>query len=227
METLIAEDLLLLLLDDEKGTMPAATQHQPLLGGALLIELALAGHVEVGPKHRLWRTVPVLVSPGAAPADPELSSALALVAEKQRNAQDLVGRLGKGARDRLLERLAGRGLLERREGKVLGLFPHTTWPAADLQHERQLRQRLDGVLVSGLEPDPRTAALVALLQAVGQAHRQVDRGGLSAGEVRRRAKQVSEGAWAADAVKDAVQASQAAMTAAVVAATSTAGSGSS
>lgn len=220
-DLLIAEDLLLLLLDDEKGTM-AATQHQPLLGGAVLIELALDGHVEVGAKHRLWRTTPVHVAAGAAPTDPELKAALALVAEKERHAQDLVGRLGKGARERLLERLVGRGILEKREGTVLRFFPHTTWPAADIAHERQVRARLQDVLVTGLEPDSRTAALVALLHAVGQAHKQVDRAGRSAGDVRRRAKQISEGAWAADAVTDAVQASQAAMTAAVLAATSAA-----
>lgn len=226
-DLLIAEDLLLLLLDDEKGTLPS-TQHQPLLGGALLVELALEGHVEVGEKHRLWRTAPVHAAAGASPADPELRAALALVAEKQRTAQDLVGRIGKGARERLLDRLVDRGILEKREGRFLGLFPHTTWPASDVAHERQVRQRLHDVLVTGLEPDPRSAALVALLHAVGQAHKQVADPGVPAGDVRRRAKAVAEGAWAADAVRDAVQASQAAMTAAVVAATSaaTASSGS-
>lgn len=220
-DLLIAEDLLLLLLDDEKGTMPSSTQHRPLLGGALLIELALGGHVAVGEKHRLWRTTPVHAA-GTAPADPELQAAVGVVAAKQRNAQDLVNRIGKGARDRLLDRLVGRGILEKREGRFLGLFPHTTWPAADLAHERQVRQRLHDVLVTGLDPDPRSAALVALLQAVGQAHQQVAAPGVPPRDVRRRAKTVSEGAWAADAVRDAVQASQAAMTAAVVAATSAA-----
>jgi hypothetical protein len=227
-DLLIAEDLLLLLLDDEKGTMPS-TQHQPLLGGALLIELALAGLVEVGEKHKLWRTTPVHAAAGADPADPELRAAVAVVAAKQRSAQDLVNRIGKGARERLLARLVERGILERREGRFLGLFPRTTWPAADVAHERQVRQRLHDVLVTGLDPDPRTAALIALLHAVGQAHKQVAAPGVPAGDVRRRAKAVSQGAWAADAVRDAVQASQAAMTAAVVAATSaaTASTGSS
>jgi len=67
-----------------------------------------------------------------------------------------------------------------------------------------------------------TAAVVALLVAVGQAHRQVDRGGLSAGQLRKRARQVAEGAWAAEAVRDAVHAAQAATTAAVTAATTAA-----
>lgn len=44
---LIAEDLLLLLLDDDTGTMAASTYEKSVLGGALLAELALVGAVEV------------------------------------------------------------------------------------------------------------------------------------------------------------------------------------
>jgi hypothetical protein len=219
MRNLIAEDLLLLLLDDEKGTMAAASHERPLFGGALLIELALDGVVEVAEKTSVWRTAKVQAVPGATAEDPLLAAALAEVAEKPRSAQDLTSRIGKGVRDQLLDRLVSRGLVERHETKVLGLFPHTTWPAADLGRERAVRQQLQAVLVSGLDPDPRTGALVALLASVDQAHRAVDRGALSSREVRKRAKQVSEGAWAAEAVRDAVNATQAAMIAAMSAAT--------
>ena len=223
METLVAEDLLLLLLDDEKGTLAASGNAQPLFGGALLVELALDGHVEVAERTSRWSAARVRPVPGRpAPDDALLADALATVADRPRPAQDLVNRIGKGARERLQERLVDRGVLERRKGRILGLFPHTTWPAADVGHEREVRQRLQQVLVTGLDPDPRTAALVGLLAAVDQAHRQVDRGPLSAGQVRKRAKQVASGAWAADAVRDAVQAAQAAATAAVVAASSVA-----
>src|SRR5690606_13157180 len=54
METLIAEDLLLLLLDDDKGTMAASSYERPLFGGAVLVELALAGLVRVEEKRRWW-----------------------------------------------------------------------------------------------------------------------------------------------------------------------------
>jgi hypothetical protein len=142
---------------------------------------------------------------------------MARVAEKPRSAQDLVNRLGKGLKDRLLERLADRGLVHRREGKVLGLFPHTTWPATDARHEQEVRARLHDALVVGLTPDERTSALVALLVAIDHAHKVVDRGDVPARDVKRRAKAIAEGAWAADAVKDAVAAAQAAMVAAVTA----------
>uniref|UniRef100_UPI001878ABF9 GOLPH3/VPS74 family protein n=1 Tax=Nocardioides lijunqiniae TaxID=2760832 RepID=UPI001878ABF9 len=214
MDTLIAEDLLLLLLDDEKGAVRAGTSLPTALGGAVLIELALAGAVAVEDRGR-WRTAQVRVEDGAAPRDPVLVDALATVAEKERSAQDLATRLGKGLQDTLGDRLVSRGVLERREDKVLGVFPRTRWPAADSTHEDGVRRQVAAVLVEGADPDPRTGALVALLHALDQAHTVVDRRGMSAREVRERAQQVSEGAWAATAVRDAIRAAAAEVTAAV------------
>lgn len=219
--TLIAEDLLLLLLDDDSGRLTNATYLDSGLGGAFLVDLALGGHVDVDEPEKKWgftQAARVRVT-GSLPGDPALRAAYDTVAEKERTAQDLVGRLGRKQRDPLLERLAGRGLVERREDRVLGLFPTTRWPAADARHETRVRQQLDSALLRGGTPDARTAALVALLHGLGVAHRVVDRGDVPAGEVRKRAKQVAEGDWAAQGVADAVAAAQAAMVAAVVATT--------
>ena len=229
MTTLIAEDLLLLLLDDEKGTMNAGSYAAPVLGGGLLTELALSGAVEVEPKKSFWHGATVHVAPGASPDDlddPVLAQALAVVAEKPRGAQDLVNRLGKGLKETLTGRLVERGLVERRDGRILGIFPSTTWPAADSTHEQEVRRAVEATLLQGVSHDDRTGAIIALLHAVGQAHRVIDRGGVSAGDVKRRAKEVSEGAWAAKAVQDAIAAAVAATTAAVGAATAAAAAGS-
>ena len=66
---------------------------------------------------------------------------------------------------------------------------------------------------SGAEPDQRTGALIALLSAIDKAHKVVDHEGMSSRDVRKRAKQISEGAWAAKAVRDAIAASTAAIAA--------------
>ncbi|MFC7493888.1 MULTISPECIES: GOLPH3/VPS74 family protein [unclassified Nocardioides] len=222
MATLIAEDLLLLVLDDEKGTLTTAYP-QAALGGAVLVELALTNAVEVEEKTSVWRTAKVLALPGARPDDDVLAAAYDVVAERPRTAQDLVDRLGKGLKDRLAERLVDRGLLERSDGRVLGLFPRTRWPAADTTHEEQVRRALSAVLVQGLTPDERTGALVAVLHAIDKAHKVVDRDRLPAREVRKRAKAIAEGEWAAKAVRDAINASTAAI--AAVAASTAAASG--
>lgn len=221
---LIAEDLLLLLLDDDSGKLTGTTFLDTGIGGALLVELALGGAVEVVKGEGMWARSKVHPVPGVTPDDPVLVEAMALVSEKERTAQDLVARLGKKRRDPLLERLEGKGILQRHEDKVMGLFPRKRWPAVDSSHEADVRRRLGDALVRGVQPEERTAALVALLSALGLAHKVVDREGLPAGEVRKRAKTIADGDWAAKAVKDAVAAAQAAMMAAVAAGGAVAGS---
>ena len=222
--TLIAEDVLVLLLDDEKGTVPSSVSLQPLLGGALLIELALAEQVRVV-RNGPWRSAKVHVTDAPAPGDPVLAEAWRTVAAKPRTAQDLVNRLGRGRKEVLAERLAQRGILRRSDERVLGMFPRTRWPSADPRREEDLRRALTAALVGGQEPDPRTAALVALLHAVGRAHKSVPHEGLSGSAVRARAKEISQGAWAAKAVKDAITAAQAAVIAATAASTAAATNG--
>lgn len=224
MDTLIAEDLLLLLLDDTKGTVRAGSYLTSALGGAVLVELALAEAVELEEKTSAWRSAKVRPT-GAAPQDPVLTAGLATITEKDRSPQDLVNRLGKGLKETLTDRLVERGLLERREDRLLGVFPRTRWPAADTTYEHDLRRQVRAALVEGAQPDPRTGALVALLAAVDQAHRVVDHEGMSSREVKRRAKDIATGDWAAKAVRDAVAATVAAVTTAVTAATVASASG--
>lgn len=222
---MIAEDLLLLLLDDEDGRLTVTSYPETVLGGALLVELAIIGAVEVEEKTSAWRSAKVRTT-GEAPSDPVLRAAYDMVGEKARTASDLVTRLGKGTKTALADRLAARGILERREDRVLGLFPRTRWPAVDSTHEEAVRRGLAAVLVQGVEPDERTGALVALLSAIDKPHKVVDHRGLSSGDVRKRAKRIGEGDWAAKAVRDAVAASTAAITAAIVASTAAASAGS-
>lgn len=204
--TLIAEDLLLLLLDDEDGTLVQQSFVDQALAGAVLAELALEGHVVLG-DPRGWGLKPhVLPAEGAAPDDEVLAEALVIVAERPRDAGGLLRPLGKGLRQRLAVRLVARGILRREEDKVLGLFPRTTWPTVDATHEADVRRDLAATLLDGVPPGPRTAAIIGLLHAIGRSHKTIDRGGVPAHEVRKRAKAVAEGDLASEAVSAAVQA---------------------
>lgn len=219
---LIAEDLLLLLLDDESGKVTGSDSAQFALGGAVLAELALLGAVTVDERTSRFRSPKVRVT-GAAPPDRVLADALEVVAEKERTAQDVVERLGKGLAQTLGDRLADRGVVERRESRLLGMLPRTRWPAADTSHEAEVRAALTSVLVQGTTPDGRTGTLVAVLAGVDRVHKVVDRDGRSRREVKRRAKEVTDGAWAASGVRDALRATYAAVAAAVAAAASSGG----
>ena len=219
---LIAEDLLLLLLEDDSGRLTNRTYLDTGLGGALLVELALGEHVQVAESSGWWGRAKVQPTAAPPPGDPLLVEALALVAERERTAQELVGRLGKNRREPLLERLVSSGALQRRDDRILGLFPRRRWPARDLAHKADLRRRLGDAIVRGVSPEPRTAALVAVLSAMELAHKVVHLDGLSGREAKARAKEIADGDWAAKAVKDAIRAAQAAMTAAAAAGAATA-----
>ncbi|MEE3127658.1 MAG: GPP34 family phosphoprotein, partial [Actinomycetota bacterium] len=139
MDLLLAEDLMLLLLDDQTGAV-RQTHLRPLLGGAVLADLALAGAVEVEEKRGVWHTAKVHPVDGARPSDALLAAAYDEVAAKPRSAQDLVNRIGKPLKDDVTERLVERGLVRREEHRVLGIFPTTRWPAEDVAHEQGVRR---------------------------------------------------------------------------------------
>jgi hypothetical protein len=206
--TLLADDLLLALLDPATGKFRAGSPNLEYgLAGALLVELALTERVAVDGQGRRARVVVVDATP---PEDALLADALQRIGEKARRADALIPLLAKRLRDSVLERAEQRGDLRRER---LTLRPDR-WPAADPTRQAELRARLEGVLVTGLTPDPRTAALVAVLSGVDAAAVAVEAPDRAARKaVKRRAAEIGEGAWAADSVRRAVAAAAAAVTA--------------
>jgi len=165
MQISLPEELLLLALHDEKGSVipAAAPALNGALVGALMMELALLGRLQETPS-------------GAVIADPTptgndlMDEALTRIADADtpRQASYWVGRLaGRMPRikDRLLEQLVARGVLERRERRILWVFPTRSFPLADAAAEQQARDRLRAVVLDGQEPDQRTAALLGLVRA--------------------------------------------------------------
>jgi hypothetical protein len=212
----LAEDLVLLLFDDESGR-PVVDwlSLDNAVAGVVLLELANSGRVSPAEDDEA-KPGRLVVRDDSATGDPVLDTALSRLDAKPVKAQRAVEVLVKGTREAVLDQLAGRGLLRREESKVLGLFPRSTWPALDSAHENEVRSRLDAVLVRGEEPDAHIGGLVALLDAINAVHKVVD-GDKKA--LRARAKEVAEGAWAGDAVKKAVQTVQTAIIAGMTAAT--------
>src|SRR2546430_8773467 len=112
---LLAEDLLLLLTDDRTGNLlVTAGEVDAALAGALLMELSLAGRVDVDERKRL------VVRDGSPTGDELLDRALGAVSEKQgKKPSAVLGPLGKNLRERLYARLTGCGILRAQHDKVL------------------------------------------------------------------------------------------------------------
>jgi hypothetical protein len=220
---LIAEDLLLLLTDDDTGKLVVPGEHADVaLGGAMLVELSLTGRVTVDDRGRLH------VEETGLRGDDLLDAVEQVLRSREgKKARSVVGPLSKRLRATLYDRLAARGILRSEAGRVLGVFPTHRWPANDVAHEAQLREDLVRALVQGLTPEPRTASLVGLLQALRATHKVVPPAahGLTKRDLQQRAKQVAEGDWASAAVRQAIDAANAAVIAAVTAGAAAAGGG--
>ncbi|MFD9187379.1 GPP34 family phosphoprotein [Streptomyces phaeochromogenes] len=202
-ETLIVEDLMLLLMDDESGAIAGAGTLYYTLGGAVLVELGLDGNITVDENDKGLNGLKVHAVSGDALSDPVLQTAHEKVADRVRGVQTLLIEIGTGLRETVLDRLVERGMLRRESKKTLGLFRSTSTTAADTRHKKALMEKVRAVLVYGEEPDARTAAVIGLLSASGtlpSLHRSIP----WSGKVYTRAKGLEQASWGAEAVNTAV-----------------------
>lgn len=214
----LAEELLLLVYNDAGSMMASGQSVDYGLAGALLMELMLADRVTVSEK----RTV---VTDPTPTGDPLADQALALIAANRRGRKpkDWIGPVSNGLRDRVLDRLVQAGLLRREQDKVLWLFPRTRFPSAtgaEPLPEGETRRRLLAAIDATGPVEPRTAALCALVRALGIERIAVPERPVRT--VRDRIKEIEAVSWPADAVRTAISEMEAAVTAAVTVATTAA-----
>ena len=156
---LLAEELLLLGLDPVQGMVVNNARRELLVGlaGALVGELALAGLVDLSGKR--------LIAVGSPPGDPLLAAAHQALAQStgRRAAAQLRG-LDKGLGgiwSRLVDGLAGRGVLDRRRDHVL-LVPVTRHPVLAPAVREEVLERVRAAAAGEGEIEPRTAVVLAL-----------------------------------------------------------------
>ena len=214
MELTLAEELLLLVLDEEKGAKRSRTALDNGFAGALLVDLG---------RQELLRIEGKTLHPvaGRAPDHPVLARTYQVIAgsPKARTAKSWVTRLPRELRP-ITHTIAGplvdRGVLDERRSKVLGLFPLTLYPERDPGPELTLRSRLSQVLGAGQTPDEHDALLLGLLVPLDLVGGLVERDQRRA--AKKRAKEIADGGIAGSAVHDVIQDINAVMIAAVTAA---------
>lgn len=206
----LAEDLLLVLFDPSSGSI--RSEGSPLfhvLAGAVLTELTLAGRVDIDRTTTL-RGRRVRVTDLPAPTDPLLVGTWQRVERKPTDAYSLVLEIGPGLRAPTIERLVERGALQREATRMLGFIPGTKLVEGCTVRRSELVASLRRVLVDGVEPSVREAALAALVSASGSLpamHREIP----WSGEVYTRGRALQQGEWGARVAGDAIAAAAAAM----------------
>src|ERR1044072_1714259 len=108
---LLAEELLLLALDDESGRV-VVSEIDRGLRGAVLLELALLGRVRVAEKGEDVRAGRLVLVPGSPLPHPVLAEGLAVLEGREgRKPEHVIDKLTKGLRDRLADGLVQSGVL--------------------------------------------------------------------------------------------------------------------
>lgn len=166
-DTLIIEDVLLLLLDDATGVPAGSSTLHHTLAGAVLAELALLGRIRPD-EDRAWYQGTKVIATGDGPLlDPLLQTTYDTIAARPQYLHTLLTTIGFALTEPVTERLVERGLLRRERKRFLGLFPTTSLRATDTGHESALREQIRAVLEDGAQPEARLAAVIAMISASG------------------------------------------------------------
>jgi hypothetical protein len=219
----LAEQVLLLALDDTTGRpLTDGTRLHAGLAGAVLLDLIRAGVLELAEHDTDVRAGRMRRTGAGTPSDPLLADIVDRAhGKKPRDAVmavdgsgGWVNRVAK-LKERMLRDLADRGLLRQEQGKVLGIFPTTTWPAGEPGPEAEVMARVRAAVLATEAPGRDAAVLVGILNATQLLHRLIP--DVPKRELKRRAQEIADTGWAGEAVDKAVE--QAVMAAMIVAMT--------
>lgn len=197
---LLVEDVMLVLFQPASGTIAGENTLFYVLGGAVLTELGTGGHVTIGEPGPAGARVEAVG--GGAPADPILRSGWEQVADRPRSAQTVLAAIGPRLRGPVLDRLVERGDIRRSKRRTLGLFDSAVLEDGG-GRRAGLVESVRAVLEDGAPPEPRVAALAALVSASGSLPRLYREIPWNSGVIAR-AKALERGDWGADAAAEAV-----------------------
>ena len=211
----LPEEILLLALRDEEGTIQMESMYGYAVGGAVLAELVMEKRVAIDSgKKKL-----VSVVDAKPTGRPFLDDCLTQIGEskRRRDAQAWVSRFAqtKQLKHRLAQQLCDKGILRADEDKVLLLFTRRIYPEVDPGPERELIERMDHAIFSEDDRlDPRTTVIVSLANSAGLLTAAFDKKRLKARK--RRLEQIANGDVTVSATKGAIEAMQTAVMVALI-----------
>jgi len=161
------EEILLLALQDKKGTVASGTWYTQALAGALLAELVLAGRIRSTADRGKLEVVDTKTL-----GEPLLDDCLELLAESRkakpmRTWLSTISNWSK-LKQRAAEGLCRRGILRSDTDKVLLFFDRKIYPEINPKPERELIERLHRVIFTDQrDVDPRTVVTLSLAFQTG------------------------------------------------------------
>lgn len=160
----LAEELLLLALDDDKGTVvSSAASIEYGLAGAILSELTMMERLEL-------KDGKVTVAEGGSTDVSFLDDALDEIkhSEKSKDVKHWISHFAdwKGVmKKEIIKTLVDKDILKEEEKKVLWVFNQTVYPTAFNRPEQEIRKRVNEAVFENGNPDARTAMLLNLIKS--------------------------------------------------------------
>lgn len=206
----LPEEIMLLALHDEKGTVALESRYPYAVGGAVLAELVMRERVRL---EKSGKKMLVRLTSSRPTGRPFLDDCLERINDdtRLRPAETWVSRFAetKQLKHRLAQQLCDRGILRADEDKILLLFTRQVYPEVDPRPEKELVERLRRAIFTNGEVDPRTAVLVSLAHHSGLLPNAFDKKKLKDRKVR--IERIGEGDATSEATKQAIEAMQAAV----------------
>ena len=205
------EEIMLLALRDEEGTIVSGTMYQYAIGAAVLAELLLNKRIAVGEPRRK-KLVDLISSQSFG--EPLIDQCLEKISNAKRRAslQSWVSRFAgvKNLKHRVALQLCERGILRATEDKILLIFTRKIYPEVNPEPERKLIEQLrQAIFTDSRDVDPRTVVLVSLANSTGLLKVVFDKKELKGRKAR--IKEISDGEITGKAAKEAIEAMQAAV----------------
>ncbi len=209
MQLYLYEEVMLLALRNDKGTITTSFVEQAV-AGAVIAELLLTDHIKVSKDKKSM----VDVISRKPLGDPIIDEALKMLCEAKRRAP-IATWLSRFARitnlkHRVAQSLCARGILKATEDKVLLIFTRKIYPEIDPQPEQEIIKRLGtAVFGSGRDLSARTTVLVSLANGTGLLAANFDRKKVKA--AKKRIDAIIQGEAIGQATKELIQSLQAAI----------------
>ena len=205
------QEIMLLALSDEKGTILSGSWYRLSLGGAILSELLFRERVEI--EYERKKKFLKLVSKKPT-GDEVLDTAIEKIETAKRRAtlEAWVSRLAgiKGLHHRIAMQLCDRKILRANEKQILLFFKQRIYPERVHGPEKEIIARLnDAIFKSGQKADPRTIVLLSLANSSNLLSAIFDKKRLK--KRKSHIDNLIQGATLGDATKGAIESAKAAI----------------
>ncbi len=168
----LAEELLLITLDDESGKLLDSIKpfsFDIAIAASLIMELTLKGKLDTDAKK-------LFVVSSTETGDAILDQALAIIVEEKNSlsTSDWLSRFahyGDTLSDKIIESLVNKGVVQLVEKRLLWVLKTRAYPATSGIEEREVRSRIMQLLNNDEIPNPSDALLIGLLRATGIMNR--------------------------------------------------------